>query len=361
MTTLDYFVSRDWEKKSPVTEDAGTYFIDDKFTNNVADFQTFDLQKFKSGEYLHRTGALEFAPANDVLMAASLLPEPQSLWGDGLIFENEVTCLYSDSNTGKSILSVQIGNDIAKTGRKVLYVDFELSMAQFRKRYKNERGEDFEFSPNFLRCNSCQYAIFDEDTIISDILSACADSGAEVVIIDNLTWIDSNVEKGDAAALLMKELVAMKQTHGLTVIVISHTPKRDLYRPITQNDLSGSKKIMNFVDAAITIGKCLNEPNLRYIKQIKVRSDSFKYDSDNVLVCELNRGEKENYLHFEPIRTAPETELLRSMTDETRDSLIHQVKHLTDLGRSQREIARELGISKSCVLNYQRKNDENNS
>lgn len=360
MSTLDYFIAGEWQKKAPASEDERPYLFEDKVSNNFADYQAFDLEKFKSGEYLNHVGSLEYASANDVLMAASLMPEPQSLWGDGLIYENEVTCLYSDSNTGKSILSVQIGNDIAKMGKIVLYIDFELSKAQFRKRYKNERGEDYEFSPNFLRCNSCQYAIFDEDTIISDILSACGDSGAEVVIIDNLTWLDSNVEKGDAAASLMKELVALKQNHGLTVIVISHTPKRDLFRPITQNDLSGSKKIMNFVDAAITIGKCANEPNLRYIKQIKVRSDSFTYHADNVLVCELSKGENDNYLHLEPIRTATEAELLRS--NETRDSLSHQVKHLTDLGKSQREIARELGVSKTSVGNYQKRlsNESNN-
>lgn len=332
----------------------------DKVNQNLANDQesvnNFDLlQKFKSGEYLNRVGSLEYAPANDILMAASLEPVPQSLWGDGLIFENEVTCLYSDSNTGKSILSVQIGNDIAKSGRKVLYVDFELSRAQFRRRYVNDNGEDFEFSDNFLRCNASRYASFDEESIISDILRVCADSGAEVVIIDNLTWLDSNVEKGDAAATLMKELVAMKQAHGLTVIVISHTPKRDLYRPITQNDLSGSKKIMNFVDAALTIGKCIKDPNLRYIKQIKVRSDRFKYDSDNVLVCELTHGEQGNYLHFEQMRTALESELLQSIDDETRDILVEQVRELTEKGRSQREIARELGISKSTVVNYQKR------
>lgn len=328
----------------------------ENLSNEQASVKNFDLlRKIESGDYLNRVGSLEYAPANDILMAASLEPVPQSLWGEGLIFENEVTCLYSDSGTGKSILSVQLGNDIALAGRRVLYVDFELSRAQFRKRYTNDNGEDFEFSENFLRCNSAQYATFDEETIISDILRACADSGAEVVIIDNLTWIDSNVEKGDAAASLMKELVAMKQAHGLTVIVISHTPKRDLFRPITQNDLSGSKKIMNFIDAAITIGKSIKDPNLRYIKQIKVRSDRFKYDSDNVLVCELTHGERGNYLHFEPVRTAPESELLKSIDDEFRDILVDRVQELTDKGWSQREVAKELGISKTTVANYQKR------
>lgn len=327
----------------------------ENLSNEQASVNNFDqLQRYKSGDYLNKVGSLEYAPANDVLMAASLEPAPQSLWGDGMIFENEVTCIFSDSGTGKSVLAVQVADEIARKGRVVLYVDFELSKAQFRTRYTNDNAEDYEFSPNFLRCNVQQYALIGDD-IISDIKSACADSGASVVIIDNLTWIESNAEKGDAAALLMQELVEMKRAHGLTVIVISHTPKRYLNQPITQNDLSGSKKILNFLDAAITIGKSIKDPALRYIKQIKCRTAGFKYDSDNVLVCELTHGERGNFLHHEPVRTAAESELLQSIDEDTRAMLVENVRELTNKGRSQREIAKELGISKSTVVNYQKR------
>ena len=198
MTILENFIEGGWQKKAPAIEDERPYIFDDKVKNNIVNNQeslnNFDvLQKYKSGEYLHRVGALEFAPANDVLMATSLEPVPQSLWGDGLIIENEITILFSDTNTGKSVLAVQIGNDIAKTGKVVLYIDFELSRPQFRGRYTNENGEDFEFSPNFMRCNVGQYSSYDEDTIINDIMMACADSSAEVIIIDNLTWLESHV------------------------------------------------------------------------------------------------------------------------------------------------------------------------
>ena len=127
----------------------------ENLSNEQASVKNFDLlRKIESGDYLNRVGSLEYAPANDILMAASLEPVPQSLWGEGLIFENEVTCLYSDSGTGKSILSVQLGNDIALAGRRVLYVDFELSDVQFYKRYRNDSGETYAFADTFYRADA---------------------------------------------------------------------------------------------------------------------------------------------------------------------------------------------------------------
>lgn len=355
MTTLDCFISWDWQKKSPVTEDAGTYFIDDKITNNVADFQTFDLQKYESGEYLQRAGVLEFAAVNDVMLGASLEPPIHSIWGDGLINSNEVTVLFSDPNTGKSVLAVQLGNDIATSGKRVLYVDFELSRPQFRDRYSNGNGDDFVFSENFFRCNVAQYTIYDQDAIIGDILSACAATNAEVVIIDNLTWLNTHIEKGDAAAELMQQLIAMKMERGLTIIPIAHTVKRILGSSITLNDLNGSSRIGGLIDAAFTIVKSTKDPHLRFIKQLKVRTGAFKYDSDDVLVCQISKGQNNNFLHFEPLRTAHEAELIGAISDESRDSLIQQVKELSDKGLSTRAIADTLPISKTTVINYQKR------
>ena len=360
MTILENFIAGGWQKKAPAQEDERPYIFDNKVKNNIVNNQesinNFDvLQKYKSGEYLHRVGALEFAPANDVLMATSLEPPRKSLWGDGLIFENEVTILFSDTNTGKSLLAVQIGNDIAKMGKTVLYIDFELSRSQFRDRYTNDNGEDFEFCPNFMRCNVGQYSSYDEETIINDIMMACADSGAEVIIIDNLTWLESQVEKGEAAIHLMRKLIEMKNSHGLTVIPIAHPTKRNIYQPITINDLSGSGKIGQLIDAAFAIVKSTKDSNLRFIKQLKVRTGRFTHDFDNVLVGEITKGDKNNFLHFEPIRTANESELLQPIDDETRDALIERVRELTAKGWGKRAIAKELGISETTVLNYRKR------
>ena len=67
---------------------------------------------------------------------AAKRPNPKSLW-QNLWFADEVCCLFADTNVGKSILAVQIANEIAKND-KVLYFDFELTDKQFQRRYTNE-------------------------------------------------------------------------------------------------------------------------------------------------------------------------------------------------------------------------------
>ena len=83
--------------------------------------------------------------ANKWMQEASSRPIPKMLF-DAFWFEGEVCILFADTNLGKSILAVQIGEAISKgvaiNGFKneaekqaVLYFDFELSDKQFENRY----------------------------------------------------------------------------------------------------------------------------------------------------------------------------------------------------------------------------------
>lgn len=75
-------------------------------------------------------GMLSIKSANLTLTEASMTANPKQLYGE-FWFEHEIGCLFADSNVGKSILAMQIAEDIAKTGETVLYFDFELSEKQF--------------------------------------------------------------------------------------------------------------------------------------------------------------------------------------------------------------------------------------
>lgn len=81
--------------------------------------------------------------ANEALEEGKNLPEPRNLWKQ-IWFENEILCLFSDSNLGKSILAVQIAQDVANT-EKVLYFDFELNVKQFQRRYTDDQETSIVF------------------------------------------------------------------------------------------------------------------------------------------------------------------------------------------------------------------------
>ncbi len=297
-----------------------------------------------------RTGfrLLATKPANEWMRQAASRPDPVPLYRS-LWYENEVSCLFSDTNSGKSVLAVQIAAEVAQT-RRVLYCDFELSDKQFQSRYTDEQGNLHTFPDNFLRAEididaaSRSGGVF---SVIAEIERAADAADAKVVIIDNISFLCNSLEKGEDAGLLVMRLIDMKRRRGLSMLLIAHTPKRMLTSPLTQNDLAGSKRIINFMDSAFAIGRSATDEHLRYIKQVKVRNGAVEYGADSVLLCEMDT--EGGWLHFRDLGTVEERTQLREQTDKEDDRVNDAIRRMLDEGKTYREIAQALGISVSTA------------
>lgn len=303
-------------------------------------------------------GMMKIRSASDTIKEASERPDPQPLWLS-LWYESEACCLFSDSNLGKSILAVQIAESLARKGKKVLYFDFELSDKQFQIRYTDGVGNLYDFSPNLFRVEIdalSMYAENFEEALLDNIEECANEIHADAIIIDNISWLCTAAEKGDLAGALMMRLTQMKRRSGLSILVIAHTPKRNLSNPITQNDLAGSKKLMNFFDSAFAIGKSAKDSALRYIKQIKCRNGGFEYDAENVIVCQIEKTD--SFLQFKEVGHATEAEHLKQQTELAIQERVKKVKELSEKGQSQRQIASQLGISVGSVNNYLKRTAE---
>lgn len=303
--------------------------------------------------------------ANKWLEDAKSRPIPQMLFGK-LWFEHELCILFADTNLGKSILAVQIADAISRgvgtlslpmeaTAKKVLYFDFELSDKQFEARYSNNFTDHYTFSNNLIRIEINPDAEMEEgdtfeDWLTRSITAVIERENAKIVIIDNLTYLRQGTENAKDALPLMKDLKALKNKYDLSILVLAHTPKRNLSNPITRNDLQGSKMLINFCDSCFAVGESTQDKQTRYIKQIKQRNCEQVFDANNVIVCEISKNG--NFLEFVFIAFGNESEHLRQFTDSDRQSLIDQVKELSGHGRSQRQISKELGISLGSVNNY---------
>lgn len=297
-----------------------------------------------------KTGSmLEIKPATEWVWDAAMRPNPKQLY-KSFWYEDEICCLFADSNLGKSILAVQIANDIAKE-HKVIYFDFELSDKQFQLRYTNKEGRMYIFPNNLLRAEINPESIIAgnfEEAIIQSIEGAVVEHDAKIIIIDNLTWLCSNSEDGEFAGKLMMVLRQLRDRQGLSILIVAHTPKRSLTAPITQNDLAGSKKLFNFFGSVFAIGQSAKDPDLRYIKQVKTRVGAFEYGADNVIVCEIERDE-DGLTKFREIKTAPEKAHLAESKGKELEVISKRVKTLYDEGKTIRAIADELELSKSKV------------
>lgn len=313
----------------------------------------------------HMQGLFIAMPANQWLAQAATRPIPKMLFGQ-LWYEGELCILFADTNMGKSILAVQIADSISKgnaingfpleaTPQAILYFDFELSDKQFETRYSNNYTNHYYFGKNFTRVEINPDADLPPNTDFEEFLNCSvehtvADTGAKVLIIDNLTYLRSGTEAAKDALPLMKQLKALKKRYHLSILVLAHTPKRDPSKPITRNDLQGSKMLINFCDSSFAIGESFSDKNLRYIKQIKARNTEIIYDAENVASCEITKPD--NFLHFNFIEYGREAEHLRTPSDGDKEQRLNTAKKLRGQGKSNREIARQMNVSEGTIRKW---------
>jgi hypothetical protein len=311
---------------------------------------SFDFQECK--------GMLTVKTGNQWIKEAKNRPIPKMLFGE-FFYESELCILFADTNLGKSILAVQIGNSISKgeqiNGFKlealkqpILYFDFELSDKQFENRYSIKYQNHYNWNDNFIRIEINPDATIPEGQGFEDYMNfsiekSIIETGAKILIIDNLTYLKSATENAKDALPLMKHLKALKSKYSLSIMALAHTPKRDLSKPITRNDLQGSKMLINFCDSSFSIGESHSDKNLRYLKQIKQRNTEQIYDAENVCVCQIDKPD--NFLMFEFVNYGKEWDHLKQYTEKDKESLNDKVSELKQKGRSLREIGAELGVS----------------
>ena len=230
----------------------------------------------------------------------------------------------------------------------ILYFDFELGDKQFENRYSMKFTQHFNFDNNFIRVEINPDATIPDSQTFEEFLNhsleqSIIETGTKILIIDNLTYLKNETEKAKDALPLMKHLKGLKSKYGLSILALAHTPKRDLSKPITRNDLQGSKMLINFCDSSFSIGESHSDKNLRYLKQIKQRNTEQIYDAENVCVCQIDKPL--NFLLFEFVNFGKEWEHLKQHTEKDKENLNEKVSELKQRGRSLREIGAELGIS----------------
>jgi RecA-family ATPase/Trp operon repressor len=297
---------------------------------------------------------MKVASANHWMNEASKRAMPKKLFGS-LWHSGELSVLFADTGVGKTMLAVQIADGVSSgksiepftneaEAQKILYIDFELTDKQFQMRYTNrETGKMHLFNDNFLRAEINSDEEISDEIIMASIEDEVIKTGAKVIVIDNITYLKNETEKGRNALPLMKHLNQLKKKHGLSILVLAHTPKRDGTRPIHLTDLYGSVMIANFIDGAFAIGRSSDGANFRYLKQLKCRSDEVEFHSENVAFIELIKSDSMIQFTFNDFTT--EEIHLKQVTNNEKNELIDRIHSLADKGMTQREIAKEIDRS----------------
>ncbi|WP_081990243.1 AAA family ATPase [Psychroserpens sp. Hel_I_66] len=309
--------------------------------------------------------------ANEWIDIAKKRPIPKMLFGV-FWFEGEICILFADTNVGKSILGMQISESISKglpiTGfelearsQKVIYLDFELSDKQFEKRYSNNYSDHYKFSNNFLRAEinpemeiPKQFKSF-EEFLIHSVVQILEDTKATILVVDNITYLRNDNEKAKDALPLMKELKSIGKKYGISILVLAHTPKRDSSKPLTKNDLAGSKMLINFCDSAFAIGESASDSSLRYLKQIKQRNTGCVYNEENVVVCEILQDH--NFLKFQLVDFDSEANHLGRASSPNHAVRNEEIIGLHKKGVPNTQIAAQYGLSEGGIRKILNKNE----
>lgn len=299
----------------------------------------------------------------DLLLDPKNQQAPRRLFGD-YMFAGEICGLFGDSNAGKSIVVSDMALSMAYgishweepmtegKGVKVLWCDLELNQSQIARRLagavplmQNIGGSIVraEFKPGAHSKATMDLFLENLTNYLGD-----AETRPDVVIMDNLMCIASYTSP-KAIRKLMQELKHLAYAYDVSFLIVGHTRKRNLSKAVTQNDLAGTKVLMNYFDSAFVVCESAKDTGTRYFKLIKTRQKAKINDVAEVEISD------EPYLHYEFVEYNEEKEHLadRALNHETIGPV--EEKLILDMrkkGHSIRQISDEMCISKSTIHRF---------
>ena len=286
-------------------------------------------------------GGFHVERMNQCIDDAHQLPPLVSLYPD-IVLEGDLSIIFGQSGIGKTIFAMQIARYIAESGKRLLYVDCEMTPRQLGNRYETPN-----FPPTFLR------AEMDREHPAEDVLKGIEEvavaNHVEVVFIDNITALGQSLDRSADAGALMASLNTLKKKYNWTLVVLNHVPKMFSGNvPLSLSAMQGSAKINQLIDDAIGIAQSSIDSNLVYVKQCKWRNGELTMGADHVAVYERCKDEDGN-LGFISRGFGTEQEHLSIENSNERDEMKARLRELSNKGMTQTAIANQLGISQSKV------------
>ena len=295
-------------------------------------------------------------------MAGGSLPAVD-LW-HGLWYQGEMACLFGEPNVGKTILAMQIANEVCRRGLKTLYFDFENAAHQFKPRYSTDKydymSNDASFIVKPLNPNNST-APLDSRSILDYIKKDFVTERAPVIIIDDITHLIGSGDQADVRHVL-NTLRSWTQHYLVSILVLTHSKRRKWSSLTTIDSLAGSFEYSYAFDSIFSLTRA-NEYNAQnnvthYIKHHKNRMGPVLYNDMNVITAQFGRDEGNGFLQFNELYTGGnERQLLRDNGYDTFEKINQAIMHYKSLHFSTREIAGIVGCSQSHVSRTIRRNE----
>lgn len=285
--------------------------------------------------------------------------KPREMLLEPILAKQSLAMIYSKRGVGKTFFSLAVAHAVSTGGkflnwnaprpRHVLFVDGELPATSLRDRlasimgFSRERGHAAIGSellqlvtPDLQAGPMPDLATPEGQVLIEDLLQ-----GNDLVILDNLSALCRSGKENEAESWLpVQEWALRLRQQGLSILFIHHAGKGGEQR--------GTSRREDLLDVVIS----LRHPS--------------DYSAVEGLRCEVHFEKCRALLgaDAEPFEVRLQTDVTGALVWTTRtieDAIATRVAELAEEGRSVRDIAEELGISKSRVHRIKTKLETNAS
>ena len=218
-----------------------------------------------------------------------------------------------------------------------------MTAAKFKKRFDGR-----EFSPNFRRVvrDKSQYTSKNlRSKAIPEIKELLKVSQAKVVIIDNLSFIQADNTKANDAAEIISDFLDLKESEGVSILLLSNTTKFPRGISIEYTNLAGSAFMSHGLDSLFAVNKAAEKTF--YIKQLKQRDGAEVYGADNVIHCYIDLTE--SGLRVKELGTIEEWKILDRSSEDKSDRNEKIIKDYKSGAGSVRDLAAIYKLGKSTI------------
>lgn len=257
----------------------------------------------------------------------------QRLWARG-----EMACLFGEPCVGKSILAMQIANELKNKQLSVIYFDLE--------------NFEYPVKPLVETCSpSDYYATPDEK--LQFIAQEIADKKPQAVIIDEISLLTDSKDPFSMRQTL-NSLRIISRHNGTAMLLIAHSKKLKKKDLATTDELQHPYEIMHACDSVFSLTEtsrhnATTNQKTHYIKQHKNRMAPVFLGDDAVMAMQLTTTDDKHLIFTNIHHDENERQLVRDNGFRSRDEINKAIAHYRALCYSTREISAIVGLSQAQV------------
>lgn len=170
----------------------------------------------------------------------------------------ELIIVAGQTSRGKTLLSMNIANNVAKTGKTILFITLEMTHAELTSRYMFVNGGAHSNDFGSVAANTLFQANDELDWKDIDglIQNAREELGVDLVIIDHLHYFTRELQNvAEDLGRITKEFKKNAIRYNIPIILISHVRKMQKDEQLSGESLRGSSLIAQDADIVLLVDR----------------------------------------------------------------------------------------------------------